>query len=126
MSLCASVTMSACKKIIENQSFLNISELFPNFSQLYFRSKTIVRGADVIISNQAAYESTFRCTDGVLIAHISSMAKIAHPTVSQDNAHMIIARYVLCCMKPDLQHKTIAMTGCDYSKVVIAKRTCGA
>lgn len=54
------------------------------------------------------------------------MAQIAHPTVSQDNAHMIIARYVLCCMKPDLQHKTLAMADCDYSKVVIAKRICGA
>lgn len=29
-------------------------------------------------------------------------------------------------MKPDLQHKTLAMADCDYSKVVIAKRTCGA
>lgn len=47
-------------------------------------------------------------------------------TVSQGNAHMIIARYVLCCMKLDLQHKTLAMTDCDYSKVVIPKRTCGA
>lgn len=56
MSLCASVTMSVCKKIIENQSFLNISEMFPNISQLYFRSKTIVRGACVIISNQTAYK----------------------------------------------------------------------
>ena len=126
MSLCASVTMSVCKKIIENQSFLNISELFPNISQLYFHAKTIVRGADVIISNQAACESTFRCTNGVLTTHISGMAKITYPTVSQDNAHMIIARYVLCCMKPDLQHKTLAMAGCDYSRVVIAKRTSGA
>lgn len=56
MSLCASVTMSVCKKIIENQPFLNISDMFLNISQLYFRSKTIVRGADVIISNQAACE----------------------------------------------------------------------
>ena len=29
-------------------------------------------------------------------------------------------------MKPDLQHKTLAMADCDYSKVVITKRTCGA
>ena len=70
VSLCASVTMSACKKIIENQLFPNISEIVPNISQLYSRQKTIVLCTYVIISNQAACESTFWCTDGVLTVNI--------------------------------------------------------
>lgn len=107
--LCASVTISACKKIIENQLFPNISEIFPNISQLYFRSTTNIRGRAVIISNQTTCESTIWCTDGVLTAHIFNMAKIAYPTVSQDNAHMIIARYVMRHSKPRWCLITLAM-----------------
>lgn len=126
VSLCASVTMSVCKKIIGNQPFPNIAEIFPNISRLYSRPKTIIRCKDVIISNQATCDPTLWCTDGVLISPYFYWTEIVSSTVSQDNAHMIIARYVLCCMKPDLQHKTLAMADCDYSRVVIAKRTCGA
>lgn len=109
VSLCASVTMSVCKKIIENQLFPNISEIFPNISQLYFDQKTIVLCTYVTISNQAACESTFWCTDGVLTAHILYMAKIVRPTVSQDNAHIIIARYVMRHSKPRWCLMTLAM-----------------
>lgn len=122
VSLCARVTMSVCKKIIENQPFPNISEIFPNISQLYYRPKTIFRGIGVFISNQATCEPKLWCTNGVLISTYFLWVEIVSSTVSQDNAHMIIARYVLCCMKPDLQHKTLAMADCDYSKVVITKR----
>ena len=109
VSLCANVTMSACKKIIENQPFLNISEIFPNNSQLYFRSKSIIRGIDVFISNQATCEPKLWCTDGVLISPYFHRIEIVTPPVSRDNAHMIIARYVMRHSKPRLCLITLAM-----------------
>lgn len=109
VSLCASVTISACKKIIENQPFPNISEIFPNISQLYFRIKTIVQCRAVIISNQATCEPMSWCTDGVLISPYFHWVKIVSSTVSQDNAHMIIARYVMRLSKPRLCLITLAM-----------------
>lgn len=100
VSLCASVTVSVCKKIIENQPFPNIAEIFPNISQLYFRSKTILRGIGVFISNQATCEPMLWCTDGILISTYFHWVEIVSSTVSQDNAHMIIARYVMRHSKP--------------------------
>lgn len=65
-----------------------------------------------------------RCTYGVLI-HNYLDHLLRNILIIILDVHMNMARYVLCCKKHDLQHKTLAMADCDYSRVVISKRTCG-
>lgn len=52
VSLCASITMIVCKKISDYQSLPNISEIFPNISQLFYKEKTFACGFYVIQSRQ--------------------------------------------------------------------------
>ena len=50
VSLCASITMNVWKKISDYQSLPNISEMFPNISQLFLHQKTFDRSFYVIQS----------------------------------------------------------------------------
>ena len=117
--------------------FPNMSHTFPNMSQLFFKKKQSgvatlllwqslrLRNRGIFSSDKAYRKTPLYNNSAQTGADYSLLSLKSHPfylfsvilpwSVSEStfslrwDVHMNIARYVSCCMKCDLQQKTLAM-----------------